>query len=73
MELKEVVFHLRDYTGPTHRLLTTWADTPMVLMMEEDWERGPLVIIGAAHGPILREVLARVPGVRVMPPGDALR
>ena len=32
-----------------------------------------LVIIGAAHGPILREVLARVPGVRVMPPGDALR
>ena len=32
-----------------------------------------LVIIGAAHGPILRELLARVPGVRVIPPGDALR
>ena len=32
-----------------------------------------LVIIGAAHGPILRELLGRVPGVRVMPPGDALR
>ena len=31
-----------------------------------------LVIIGAAHGPILRELLARVPGVRVVPPGDAL-
>ena len=32
-----------------------------------------LVIIGAAHGPILRELLGRVPGVRVMPPGDALQ
>jgi hypothetical protein len=32
-----------------------------------------LVIVGAAHGPILRELLGRVPGVRVAPPGDALR
>ena len=32
-----------------------------------------LVIIGAAHGPILRDVLSGVPGVRVVPPGDALR
>jgi hypothetical protein len=32
-----------------------------------------LVIIGAAHGPILREILSGVPGVRVFPPGDALR
>ena len=32
-----------------------------------------LVLIGAAHGPILRELLGRVPGVRVIPPGDALR
>src|SRR5688572_8331338 len=32
-----------------------------------------LVVIGAGHGPILRELLGRVPGVRVMPPGDALR
>jgi hypothetical protein len=32
-----------------------------------------LVIIGAAHGPILREILAQVPGVRVIPPADMLR
>jgi hypothetical protein len=32
-----------------------------------------LVIIGAAHGPILRELLARVPGIRVIPPADVLR
>jgi hypothetical protein len=63
MELKEVIVHLRDYTGPTHRLLTTWADTPMVLMMEEDWARGPLVIIGAADRMMWP----------LLPPGSLLR
>jgi hypothetical protein len=32
-----------------------------------------LVIIGAAHGPILRELLERVPGVTVVAPGPYLR
>ena len=32
-----------------------------------------LVVIGAAHAPILRELLERVPGVRVVPAGDVLR
>ena len=32
-----------------------------------------LVIIGAAHAPILRELLERVPGVRVAPAADVLR
>ena len=32
-----------------------------------------LVLIGAAHGPILREILSGVPGVRMLPPADALR
>jgi hypothetical protein len=32
-----------------------------------------LVIIGAAHAPILRELLERVPGVRVVPVADVLR
>jgi Family of unknown function (DUF5694) len=32
-----------------------------------------LVIIGAAHAPILRELLERVPGVRVVPPSGLLR
>ena len=32
-----------------------------------------LVLIGAAHAPILRELLERVPGVRVVPAGAALR
>ena len=32
-----------------------------------------LVLIGAAHGPILRDILSGVPGVQVIPPGEALR
>jgi uncharacterized protein DUF5694 len=32
-----------------------------------------LVVIGAAHAPILRELLERVPGVRVVPARDVLR
>jgi hypothetical protein len=46
MKLREVVYHLRDQMGATHQLLTTWADVPMLLMNEEDWERGPLVVVG---------------------------
>jgi hypothetical protein len=44
-----------------------------VLRLIESPNDRVLVIIGAAHGPILRELLARVPGVRIVPPGDALR
>ena len=44
-----------------------------VLRLIESPDDRVLVVIGAAHGPILREILARVPGVRVMPPGDAMR
>jgi len=32
-----------------------------------------LVLMGAAHGPILRELLERVPGVRVVPTASVLR
>ena len=32
-----------------------------------------LVLIGAAHGPILRELLERVPGVRLLPTASVLR
>jgi pheromone shutdown protein TraB len=32
-----------------------------------------LVIIGAAHGPVLRELLERVPGVRLVPTATLLR
>ena len=47
LNLKQIAFHLRDYTGLTHRLLTTWSDVPLQLMPDEEWEKGPLVIIGS--------------------------
>ena len=42
-----------------------------ILRLVESPSDRVLVIIGAAHGPILRELLARVPGVRVVPAGTA--
>jgi hypothetical protein len=44
-----------------------------VLRLIESPNDRVLVLIGAAHGPILREVFSRVPGVTLVPPGDALR
>jgi hypothetical protein len=37
---------LNDPTSTTHRLLTTWSDVPLLLMLDADWDRGPLVIVG---------------------------
>ena len=37
---------LNDPGSATHRLLTTWSDVPLLLMLDIDWERGPLVIVG---------------------------
>ena len=44
-----------------------------VLRLIESPNDRVLVLIGAAHGPILRELFSRVPGVTLRPPGDALR
>lgn len=30
------------------RLLSAWADVPLLLLLDVDWERGPLVLIGLA-------------------------
>src|SRR5688572_24832963 len=46
MDPRELTILLRDRENPTHRLLNLWADSPMLLMLEEDWERGPLVLVG---------------------------
>jgi hypothetical protein len=37
---------LRDSSTATHRLLAAWTDVPVLMMLEIDWERGPLVLIG---------------------------
>ena len=48
MDTRELILLLRDRESATYRLLTTWADVPMLLMMEEDWERGPFVVVGSS-------------------------
>ena len=44
-----------------------------VLRLVESPQDRVLVIIGAAHGPILREILDRVPGIQLVRPGAVLR
>jgi hypothetical protein len=46
MDERELTTILRDPTSATHRILSTWADVPILLMLDVDWERGPLVLIG---------------------------
>jgi hypothetical protein len=46
VDIIQLVRLLRDRESPTNRLLTAWADAPMLLMLEEDWEDGPFVVVG---------------------------
>ena len=48
MDLRELTTILEDPESATHRLLKIWRDVPLLLMLEVDWERGPLVLIGTA-------------------------
>jgi hypothetical protein len=45
-DAKELVTVLNDPTSATTRLLTVWSNVPLLLMLDVDWERGPLVLIG---------------------------
>src|SRR6266480_3108232 len=42
----ELTTLLKDASSTTRKLLTAWADIPLLSMLETDWERGPLVLIG---------------------------
>jgi len=46
VDSKELTAVLKDPASATSRLLTAWAEIPLLLMLDIDWERGPLVIIG---------------------------
>ena len=39
---------LRDPANATRQLLTLWGDVPLLVMLDVDWGRGPLVLIGTA-------------------------
>jgi hypothetical protein len=63
MDLRELVGVLRERENTTNRLLNAWADAPMLLMLEEDWEGGPLVVVGLSERTLWPMV----------PPGSLLR
>ena len=50
MDKRELTAILQDPESATHRLLKMWRDVPFLLMLDVDWQRGPLVLIGTADG-----------------------
>jgi hypothetical protein len=46
MDKRELTVLLHDPTSALHRMLTTWSDVPIPLMLDVDWDRGPLVLVG---------------------------
>ena len=46
MDLGELTSLLHDHTSATHRLLSIWREAPLLLMLDVDWKRGPLVLVG---------------------------
>ena len=46
MDKRQLTAILQDPSSATHRLLRTWGNVPLLLMLDVDWERGPLVLIG---------------------------
>jgi len=50
VDKRELTAILQDPESATNRLLRMWRDVPLLLMLDVDWERGPLVLIGTADG-----------------------
>lgn len=63
VDKRELTAILQDPESATHRLLRMWRDVPLLLMLDVDWERGPLVLIGTADGMMWP----------VLPPGSLLQ
>jgi hypothetical protein len=46
MDQRELTTVLQDPASAMRRLLSVWSDVPVPLMLDVDWDRGPLVLIG---------------------------
>ena len=46
MDRRELTTVLQDPASAIRRLLSVWSDVPVLLMLDIDWDRGPLVLIG---------------------------
>jgi len=43
---RELTMILQDPASATRRVLSAWSDIPILLMLDIDWDRGPLVLVG---------------------------
>ena len=48
MDKRELTTILQDPASATRRLLSAWSDVPLLLMLDADWDRGPLVLLGSS-------------------------
>src|SRR5215216_2529448 len=46
VDRRELTTVLQDPASSMRRLLSVWSDVPVLLMLDIDWDRGPLVLIG---------------------------
>jgi len=46
VDQRELTAILQDPASATRRLLSAWSEVPLLLMLDVDWDRGPLVLIG---------------------------
>jgi len=46
MDKRQLTAILKDPASATNHLLNVWSDIPILLMLDVDWDRGPLVLIG---------------------------
>ena len=46
MDRRELTTVLQDPASAIRHLLSVWSDVPILLMLDIDWDRGPLVLIG---------------------------
>lgn len=48
MDKRELTALLQDPASAMHCILSVWSDTPILMMLDVDWDRGPLVLIGSS-------------------------
>jgi hypothetical protein len=46
MDKRELTTLLQDPISAMRTILSVWSDVPVLLMLDVDWDRGPLVMIG---------------------------
>lgn len=46
MDKRELTTVLQDPASALRHLLSVWSEVPVLLMLDADWDRGPLVLVG---------------------------